>query len=39
MGTHMTLKSNNAIKCVVFAYARVCYVCAQTFFVVLAHCA
>ena len=39
MGTHMTLLSNIAIKYVVSSYARVCCVCAQTFFVVLAHCA
>ena len=39
MGTHMTLMSDIAIKYVVSACARVCHVCAQTFFVVLAHCA
>ena len=39
MGSHMTLMGNIAIKYVVSAYARVCYVCAQTFFVVLVHCA
>ena len=37
MGTHMTLMSNIAIKYGVSAYARVCYVCVQTFFVALAH--
>ena len=33
----MTLMGNIAIKYVVSAHARVCYVCVQTFFVALGH--
>ena len=39
MGTHMALMSNIAIRYVVSSCARVCYVCAQTFFVAHIHCA
>ena len=39
MGTHMALMNNITVKYVVSAYALVCNVCAQTFFIALAHCA
>ena len=35
--THMTLTDRSEIMNVVSAYVHVCYVCAPTFFVALAH--
>ena len=35
----MTLMNNITVKYIVSTYARVCCVCAETFFVALAHCA
>ena len=38
MGTHTTLIGNIAVQYVASAHARVCYVCAQSFFVAHVHC-